>query len=151
MNPLTRVEELLGRRRPGRRSAFPRLTDGSRARASFRANPLTTLEWARGFAEPVGNGPLQDDMGRFHDGIYAVIFKVQDLDDAQRDLKRKSVKVTWSSPTAFVTDPETTHSVVMGFTTWEVPDDPRPDWTEWSEGFLPARLFVAFDAPVSGT
>ena len=102
-------------------------------------------------AEPVGDGPLQDDMARFHDGIYAVTFKVRDLDDARRYLKRKSVKVTWSSPTAFVTDPETTHSVVMGFTTWEVPDDPRPDWTEWSEGFLPARLFVAPDAPVSGT
>jgi hypothetical protein len=102
-------------------------------------------------AEPVGDGPLQDDMARFHDGIYAITFKVRDLDDARRHLERKSLKVTSSGPTAFVTDPETTHGVVMGFTTWEVPDDPRPDWTEWSEGLLPARLFVASDSPVSGT
>ena len=51
---------------------------------------------------------------------------------------------------AFVTDPETTHGVVMGFTTWDVPGDPRPDWTENPE-VLPARLFSASDAPASGT
>jgi len=102
-------------------------------------------------AEPLGPGPLQDDMDRFHHGIYAVTFKVRDLDDARRHLERKNVKMNWSGPTAFATDPESTHGVVMGFTTWELPDDPRPDWTERPEGPVPARLFVGSDAPVGGT
>jgi len=90
-------------------------------------------------------------MDRYHSGIYAVTFKVRDLDDARRYLERKGVKVSWSDePVAFVTDPEATHGVVMGFTTWDVPGDPRPDWTENPE-VLPAQLLGASDAPASGT
>jgi catechol 2,3-dioxygenase-like lactoylglutathione lyase family enzyme len=102
-------------------------------------------------AQPAGDGPLKADMDRFRSGIYAVAFKVRDLDDARRYLERKGVKVSWSDePVAFVTDPETTHGVVMGFTTWDVPGDPRPDWTDNPE-VLPARLFSASDAPATGT
>jgi catechol 2,3-dioxygenase-like lactoylglutathione lyase family enzyme len=101
-------------------------------------------------AEPVGDGPLRDDMERSHDGIYAVTFKVRDLDDARHHLERKGVKATWSSDDAFATDPGTSHGVALGFTTWELPDDPRPDWTEGPEGVVPARLFVS-EPPADGT
>jgi hypothetical protein len=92
-------------------------------------------------AQPVGEGPLEEDMARFHHGIYCLTFKVRDLDDAARHLERKNVAVQRVNDETIVTDPDTTHGCVMSFTTWAIPDDPRADWTAVVEGPVPASLF----------
>jgi Glyoxalase/Bleomycin resistance protein/Dioxygenase superfamily len=92
-------------------------------------------------AEPTGDGPLQSDMAKFHHGIYALTYKVRNLADAQHYLQHKDVKIAFTDGETAVTDPATTHGCVMAFTTTEIPGDPRPDWTEHTEGQLPAELF----------
>lgn len=93
-------------------------------------------------AEPVDGGPLREDMVKFHHGLYSVTYKVRDLDAAGEHLARKGVKTTSFDGRFLITDPETTHGCVMGFTTWEIPGDPRPDWTNVIDGEVPARLFA---------
>jgi hypothetical protein len=92
-------------------------------------------------AEPTGDGPLHSDMAQFHHGIYAPTFKVRDLADAQHYLQRKGVKIAFTDGTTAVTDPTTTHGCVMAFTTTEITDDPRTDWTDHTDGPIPAHLF----------
>jgi catechol 2,3-dioxygenase-like lactoylglutathione lyase family enzyme len=92
-------------------------------------------------AEPVGDGPLKDDMARFHQSLYSLTFKVRDLTDAAHHLEGKGVKFSMVDATTLVSDPDTTHGCVMGFTTLEIPGDPRPDWSEHSDGVIPAQLF----------
>ena len=92
-------------------------------------------------AQPSGPGPLKDDMERFHHGVHAVSFKVRDIDDARQHLERKGVRFTFEHETTLVTDPTTTQGVVMGFTTWEVPGDERPDWTDPKGGPIRAQMF----------
>jgi catechol 2,3-dioxygenase-like lactoylglutathione lyase family enzyme len=92
-------------------------------------------------AEPVGEGPLQADMVRFHHSLYSLTFKVRDLGDAEAYLESKGVKFTSADGTTLVSDPDTTQGCVMGFTTWEIPGDTRPDWTDHREGVIPAQLF----------
>lgn len=92
-------------------------------------------------AQPVSEGPLQADMARFHHGLYGLTFKVRDLGDAEAHLERKGVKFSHSDSTTLISDPETTHGAVMGFTTEVIPNDPRPDWTAVTDGIIPAQLF----------
>ena len=92
-------------------------------------------------ATPVGDGPLQSDMAQFPHGIHALTFKVRDLDDAAQYLERKGVKVESTDGTTVVTDPATTHGCVMAFTTTEIPGDPRTDWSEHTDGPIPAQVF----------
>lgn len=92
-------------------------------------------------AEPVGEGPLQADMARFHESLYSLTFKVRDLADARGYLESKGVKFASADATTLVSDPETTQGCVMGFTTWAIPGDPRSDWTDLSGDFIPAQLF----------
>jgi catechol 2,3-dioxygenase-like lactoylglutathione lyase family enzyme len=92
-------------------------------------------------AEPVGEGPLQADMVRFHQSLYSLTFMVRDLADAEEYLGRKGIKVTSADPTTLVTDPESTQGCLMAFTTSEIPGDPRPGWSEHRDGPIPAQLF----------
>jgi len=92
-------------------------------------------------AEPVGEGPLQADMVRFHHSLYSLNFKVRDLGDAGGYLESKGVKFSLADGTTLISDPDTTQGCVMGFTTWEIPGDPRPDWTDHAGGVIPAQLF----------
>jgi catechol 2,3-dioxygenase-like lactoylglutathione lyase family enzyme len=92
-------------------------------------------------AEPTGDGPLHSDMAKFHHGIYGLTFKVRDLADAQHYLRHKGVRIASTDGTTAVTDPATTHGCVMAFTTADIPGDPRPDWTDHTEGPIPAQLF----------
>jgi hypothetical protein len=92
-------------------------------------------------AEPMGEGPLQSDMVRFHQSLYSLTFKVRDLGDAEQYLESKGVKFTSTDDTILVTDADTTNGCVMAFTTWEVPGDPRSDWTALSGDPIPAKLF----------
>jgi hypothetical protein len=92
-------------------------------------------------AEPIEGGPLQQDMVRFHHGVYSLTFKVRDLEMAREHLDRKGVKTDRVDEETIVTDPETSHGCVMAFTTWEVPGDPRPDWSNITDGPVPAQMF----------
>ena len=94
-------------------------------------------------AEPVGEGPLQSEVARFHQSLYSVTFKVRDLGDAEEYLLSKGVKFTSADGTTLVTDQDTTHGCAMAFTTWEIPGDPRSDWTAVSGGVIPAKMFRA--------
>jgi len=93
-------------------------------------------------AEPAGDGPLQADMARFHESLYSLTFKVRDLRDAEEHLTAKGVGFAGAGDEmTLVSEPGTTQGCVMGFTTWAIPGDPRPDWSEHSEGPVPAQMF----------
>ncbi|HEY2331299.1 MAG TPA: VOC family protein, partial [Acidimicrobiales bacterium] len=57
------------------------------------------------------------------EGIYAVSYQVKDLEATERYLATKGVKATINDGTTLMTDPATSFGVVMGFTTWEIPND----------------------------
>ena len=80
-------------------------------------------------------------MARFHQSLYSLTFKVRDLGDAEEHLTSKGVKFAWSDEAILVSEPDTTQGCVMAFTTREIPGDPRPDWSEHTEGPIPAQLF----------
>jgi hypothetical protein len=92
-------------------------------------------------AEPTGDGPLQVDMARFHESMYSLTFKVRDIKDAEQHLTAKGVKFMVADDATLISDPDTTQGCVMGFTTSAIPGDPRPDWSEHTEGPIPAHLF----------
>jgi catechol 2,3-dioxygenase-like lactoylglutathione lyase family enzyme len=92
-------------------------------------------------AQPVGEGPLQADMARFHESLYSVTFKVRDDEDAEEHLMAKGVTfVRGGDGMTLVSEPATTQGCVMGFTTWSIPGDPRPDWSEQADGPVPAQM-----------
>jgi len=74
------------------------------------------------------------DLERHHGGIFAVTFKVKDLAAAERYLAAKGIQAQINDGTTLLTNPSTTYGVIMGFTTWEVPNDDRPDWTTLAKG-----------------
>ncbi|HEY2332344.1 MAG TPA: VOC family protein [Acidimicrobiales bacterium] len=74
--------------------------------------------------------PIGVDHERNHDSLYSATFKVADLAAAEEYLRRKGVDFTHGDGTTLFTDPATTQGVVMGFTTWSIPGDPRPDWLD---------------------
>ena len=65
-------------------------------------------------------------------GAWSSEFRLQraDLPAAEEYLRRKGVDFTHGDGTTLLTDPATTHGVVMGFTTWSIPGDTRPDWLD---------------------
>jgi catechol 2,3-dioxygenase-like lactoylglutathione lyase family enzyme len=75
------------------------------------------------------SSPLAADMEKNHEGLYAVTFKVNDLDAAARYLESKGITGQLRDESTLVADPATTHGVVMGFTTWDIPNDRRSDWS----------------------
>ncbi len=82
-------------------------------------------------AQPLDDSsPIARDMDRYRESIYSVTYKVRDLTAAQEYLARKGLKFAANDGTTLVSDPTTSHGAVMGFTTWSIPGDPRPDWTE---------------------
>ena len=90
------------------------------------------------FAQPNDDTtPLGQDMRRYHEGIYALTYKVRDFAQAQEYLGRKGVAFSYDDGTTMVSDPATTQGCVMIFTTWSIPGDPRADWTEHTTGTLP--------------
>jgi catechol 2,3-dioxygenase-like lactoylglutathione lyase family enzyme len=98
-------------------------------------------------AEPVGDGPLRADMERFHESLYSLTFKVREPKDAEGYLGAKGVRlVTAGDGTTLVSDPGTTHGCVVGFTAWAIPGDPRPDWSDHTDGPVPAQMFRRDDA-----
>jgi catechol 2,3-dioxygenase-like lactoylglutathione lyase family enzyme len=78
--------------------------------------------------------PLEDssaigaDVVSNGEGIYAVSYQVQDLAATERYLDSKGIKASVNDGTTLLTDPATSMGVVMGFTTFEIPNDPRPRW-----------------------
>ncbi|MGE0795117.1 MAG: VOC family protein [Acidimicrobiia bacterium] len=78
--------------------------------------------------------PLDDssaiaaDLAANGESLYAVTFKVADLASAEEHLHRKGVGLAHADGTTLLTDPASSHGVVFGFTTWSIPNDPRPDW-----------------------
>jgi catechol 2,3-dioxygenase-like lactoylglutathione lyase family enzyme len=78
--------------------------------------------------------PLEDtsaigaDLVSNGEGIYAVTYRVKDLEATEAYLSSKGVKASVNDGTTLLTDPATSRGVVMGFTTWEIPNDPRPSW-----------------------
>jgi catechol 2,3-dioxygenase-like lactoylglutathione lyase family enzyme len=84
-------------------------------------------------AQPLDpSSPIGTDYERNRDSLYAATFKVADLAGAEEYLRGKGVDFTANDGTTMVSDPATTQGVVMGFTTWSIPGDPRPDW--WDGG-----------------
>ncbi len=70
---------------------------------------------------------VAEDLARHHGGLFAVTFKVKDLAAARQHLVAKGVGVALEDEATLLTDPSTTHGVVLGFTTWSIPGDTRPD------------------------
>lgn len=64
------------------------------------------------------------DLAANNEVHHAAAFKVSDLDQAERYLTTKSVKVTDRDEHNLVTDPETTQGVPFRFVTWDVPGGP---------------------------
>ncbi|MGE0794971.1 MAG: VOC family protein [Acidimicrobiia bacterium] len=90
------------------------------------------------FAQPLEpTSPVAVDMERYHESIYSVTYKVRDLAQAEEYLTRKGVSFLTNDGTTMVSDPATTMGCTMAFSTWSVPGDPRPDWSEHTEGPLP--------------
>lgn len=104
-------------------------------------------------AQPLGDGLLQADMERFHHGLFSLSFKVRDIDDAREYLEGKGVRFGFDDgESTLVSDPATTQGVVMAFTTWQIPNDPRPDWTEYTDGEeAPARFMRKAIRELEGT
>jgi catechol 2,3-dioxygenase-like lactoylglutathione lyase family enzyme len=86
------------------------------------------------FAQPLDSAsPVAADIERNNESLYAATFKVADLAAAEVYLRAKGVDFTTNDGTTMLTDPATTHGVVMGFTTWRIPNDTRPDWWDGRE------------------
>jgi hypothetical protein len=82
-------------------------------------------------AEPLDDSsPIAADMARYNQSLYCVTYKVRDLQEAREYLARKGVTFSLNDGTTLVTDPASSHGAVMAFTTWGIPGDTRPDWTE---------------------
>ncbi|SHM67132.1 VOC family protein [Cryptosporangium aurantiacum] len=77
--------------------------------------------------------PLDDasDLGRhvakYGNMIYAVTFRVTDLDSAERWLTKKNIRTTRPTPTTVAADPADTWGAPYFFTTESIPDDPFED------------------------
>jgi catechol 2,3-dioxygenase-like lactoylglutathione lyase family enzyme len=80
-------------------------------------------------AEPLdASAAIAADMDVYGESLYSITFLVADLDDAERYLKGKGVEFVDRDATTLVADRATTHGAQFSFTTWEIPNDPRPAW-----------------------
>jgi hypothetical protein len=89
------------------------------------------------------SSPIAKDIEAHHESIYSVTYKVRDLAQAEEYLTKKGLAFTYNDGTTLVSDPDTTMGCVMAFTTWSIPGDPRPDWTEHTGGTLPIDFLRA--------
>lgn len=81
-------------------------------------------------AQPLEDAsPVAQDLEQYHEGLYSLTYRVRDLGQAEEYLTGKGVKTIINDGTTLVTDPATTFGCVMMFTTWDIPGDPRPDWS----------------------
>ena len=80
-------------------------------------------------AEPTDtDSPPSSDMEINGQSLYSVSLKVADLAQARRYLRSKGFEFTHDDGTTMWSDPATSQGVVFGFTTWEIPNDARPQW-----------------------
>jgi hypothetical protein len=64
------------------------------------------------------------DMAENHQSLYAATLRVHDLGAARDHLLSKGIAFSDDDGTTVLSDPATTHGVVWGFTTWDVPHAP---------------------------
>lgn len=76
------------------------------------------------------SSPIARDLDDHHESIYSLTYKVRDVGEVRGYLAAKGVTFSSNDSTTLVTDPATSQGAVMGFTTWTIPGDPRPDWSE---------------------
>ncbi|MGE0878471.1 MAG: hypothetical protein AB7L13_05465 [Acidimicrobiia bacterium] len=105
---------------------------------------LVGHDWVVELAQPTGDGLVQADMEEHHESAYAMNFRVRSLATARRYLALKGVKFIVDDGTSLVADPDTTWGVVFRFTEAEIPNDPRPSWSQHVEGEM---LMAAHFAP----
>jgi len=80
-------------------------------------------------AEPSdADSPLSSDMEIDGQSLYSVSLKVADLAQARRYLRSKGFEFTHYDSTTMWSDPATSQGVVVGFKTWEIPNDERTQW-----------------------
>lgn len=80
-------------------------------------------------AQPLDDtSPIGDDFARLGQSLYSVTLRVRDLAVAEMHLKEKGFAFTQQDEHNLISDPDTSQGVVFGFTTWDVPNDPRPTW-----------------------
>jgi hypothetical protein len=97
-----------------------------------RATQSVFVALADGIVElgrPVEDGsPAMEDWRRraSDDTYHAITWKVRDLDRAAEHLQTAGVAIVRRTPTTIVTDPGAGLGVPWGFTTADVPGDPRP-------------------------
>ena len=77
-------------------------------------------------ATPLRDGTIAAaDQAAYGEIHHAAAFSVVDLDQAERYLTSKGLKVADRDESTLVTDPATTHGAAFRWTTWTVPGDPR--------------------------
>ena len=80
-------------------------------------------------AQPLDTGSAMGrDLEENSQTLYSVSLKVRDLGEAERHLTSHNIAFTDRDDNTLYTDPATTHGVIFGFTTWEIPNDPRKAW-----------------------
>lgn len=80
-------------------------------------------------AEPLdADAAIAIDMDEYGESLYSLAFQVADLDAAERHLRERGVDFVDRDASTLVADRATTHGAQFSFTTWEIPNDPRPAW-----------------------
>lgn len=74
--------------------------------------------------------PLDDtsSMASVGPSLHSVSLRVRDLGDAEAYLSSKGFRFTTRDDRFLFSDPDSSHGVVFGFTTWDIPGDARPGW-----------------------
>jgi catechol 2,3-dioxygenase-like lactoylglutathione lyase family enzyme len=72
--------------------------------------------------------PIGADLASRGESLYSVSLRVRDLGEAESYLSSKGVRFAVRDDRFLFSDPESSQGVVFGFTTWDIPGDPRPAW-----------------------
>jgi catechol 2,3-dioxygenase-like lactoylglutathione lyase family enzyme len=83
------------------------------------------IEIAQPFDE---TSPIGADMAKMGESLYSVTLRVLDLGEAETYLTSKGFRFAQQDDQFLFSDPESSQGVVFGFTTWDIPNDPRPAW-----------------------
>jgi catechol 2,3-dioxygenase-like lactoylglutathione lyase family enzyme len=98
----------------------------TRTRSAFVA---TGEDLVLELAEPLdADSAIAKEIDQNNEGLYAVTFRVADLGEAESYLRSKQITTATSDGTTLHADPSTTHGALFGFTTADIPNDPRPTW-----------------------